>query len=226
MDWRREDSGYFAATVGIVGFVAYLIAANFGLVPSPLAPLIEGAPPAVAAIQAPPDITTSVFVPNPPPPAEVAVRPSASHPPATAEVTDGDRPAVRVSTADGAQVGLTAAPTVKGLASDAGAGVDKVLVTFQTVGSKQVVQATLACGPERHVCNWTAKIPAVLATYGVTATAYDEAGNVAKSGSIDVTVVNTGGTVEEVGETVGRLPGALTGAVEGLLEGLGRVLGG
>jgi hypothetical protein len=225
VDWRREDSGYLAATVGIVGFVAYLIAANFGLVPSPLAPLIEGAPPAVAAIQAPPDITTAVFVPNPPPPAAVADRPSASHPPATAEVTDSDRPAVRVSTGDGTQVGLTAAPTVKGLASDAGSGVDKVLVTFQTVGTKQIVPASLACGPGRHACSWTAEVPAVLATYSVTATAADEAGNVAKSGSIDVTVVNTGGAVEEVGEVVGRVPGALTDAVDGLLKGLGRVLG-
>jgi hypothetical protein len=225
VDWRREDTGYLAATAGIVGFVAYLIAANFGLVPSPLAPLFEGAAPAVAAIQAPPDITTSVSVPNPPP-AEVADRPSASHPPAIAEVTDSDRPAVRVSTADGTQVGLTGAPTVKGTATDVGSGVDKVLVTFQTAGTKQVVEADLTCGPDGRSCAWTAKIPAVLATYAVTATAYDAEGNVAKSGSIDVIVVNTGAAVEQVGETVGRLPGALTGAVQGLLQGLGRALGG
>ena len=225
MDWRREDTGYLAATVGIIGFVAYLIAANFGLVPSPLAPLIEGAAPAVAAIQAPPDITIAVSVPNPPP-ADVADRPSASHPPAIAGATDSDRPVVRVSTSDGTQVGLTGSPTITGVASDAGSGIDEVLVTFESVGTKQVVEANLSCGPEDHSCTWTAKVPAVLATYAVTATASDKAGNVAKSGSIDVTVVNTGGAVEEVGETVGRLPNAVTGAVQGLLDGLGRVLGG
>jgi hypothetical protein len=225
VDWRREDSGYLAATVGIVGFVAYLIAANFGLVPSPLAPLVEGAAPAVAAIQAPPDVTTSVSVPNPPP-AVVADRPSASHPPAIAEVTDSDRPAVRVTTPDGTQVGLTASPTVKGIATDAGSGIDDIVVTFRTGTDDEAVAAAVTCGPERHSCTWTAKIPAVLATYTVTAKATDAAGNATVTAPIDVTVINTGGAVEQVGDTVGRLPGAVTGAVQGLLQGLGRVLGG
>jgi hypothetical protein len=225
VDWRREDSGYLAATVGIVGFVAYLIAANFGLVPSPLAPLIESGAPAVAAIQAPPDINTSVSVPNPPP-AMVADRPSASHPPAIAEVTDSDRPAVRVTTPDGTQVGLTAAPTVKGVATDAGTGIDDVVVTFQAGGDREIVAADLTCGSARRSCTWTAKVPAVLASYTVTASATDGAGNVSKSSSIVVTVVNTGGVVEEVGGTVGRLPGAVTGAVQGIVQGLGRALGG
>jgi hypothetical protein len=225
VDWRREDSGYLAATVGIVGFVAYLIAANFGLVPSPLAPLADGAPPVVAAIQAPPDINTAVSVP-PPPPRPVVDRPSASHPPAIAEDADTDRPAVRVSTTDGTSIGLTESPVVQGVAADVGSGVDKVLVTFETATGKQVVPADITCDTSHDKCTWKAKVPAVLATYTVTAEAYDRAGNVARSAPIDMSVVNTGGAVEQVGETVGRLPGAVRGAVGGLLDAVGRLLGG
>ncbi len=225
MDWRREDSGYLMATVGIVGFVAYLIAANFGLVPSPLAPLADGVPPFVAAIQAPPDVSTAVSVPTPPP-RPVVDRPSASHPPANAEDADTDRPAVRVSTADGTRLGLTESPTVEGVAADVGSGVDKVLVTFETANGTQVVPADVTCDKERDRCTWTVKVPGVLAAYTVTAQAHDRAGNIATSAPIDMSVVNTGGTVEQLGETVGRLPGALAGAVSGLLDAVAGLLGG
>lgn len=224
MDWRREDSGYLAATVGIVGFVAYLIAANFGLVPSPIAPLIDASDPAVAAIQAPSDVSTAVSV-NPPP-GPVVDRPSASHPPAIAEATDSDRPAVRVSTPDGAQVGLTAPPTVEGIATDVGSGVEKVLVTFETSTGKEVVPAEVTCDAKRGRCMWSAKVPAVIGAYEVTATVSDRAGNDATSAPIDVTVVNTGGTVEQLGETVGRVPPAVGNAVGGLLDAVGRLFGG
>ena len=224
MDWRREDSGYLAATAGIVGFVAYLIAANFGLVPSPIAPLADAGAPVVAAIQAPPDVSTAVSV-NPPP-GPVVDRPSASHPPAIAEATDTDRPAVRVSTAGGTQVGLTSSPTVEGIATDIGSGVESVLVTFETATDTEVVPAKVTCDASRGRCTWSAKVPAVIASYDVTATVHDRAGNVATSEPIGISVVNTGGAVEELGETAGRVPSAVGGAVTGLLDAVGRLLGG
>jgi hypothetical protein len=225
VDWRREDSSYLAATVGIIGFVAYLIAANFGLVPSPLAPLADGAPPVVAAIQAPPDINIAVSVPTPPP-GPVVDRPSASHPPAIAEDADTDRPAVRVSTADGTSIGLTSSPVVQGVADDVGSGVEKVLVTFRTATGEQIAPAKVTCNASHTKCTWSAKVPAVLASYEVTAEAFDRAGNAMRSAPIDMSVVNTGGAVEQLGETVGRVPGALGGAVDGLLDAVGRLLGG
>lgn len=220
MDWRREDSGYLAATAGIVGFVAYLIAANFGLVPSPLAPLADGAAPVVAAIQAPPDVSTAVSVPTAPPGPDV-VRPSASHPPAIAEVADTVRPAVRVSTPEGTKLGLTASPVVEGVAADVGSGVEKVIVTFTTADGKQTVPADVTCDAKRDRCTWTAKVPAVLASYEITATAYDRAGNLMKSSPVDMSVVNTGGAVEDLGTTLGRAPGAVVGVVGKLLDAVG-----
>jgi len=221
VDWRREDTGYAAAAVAIVGFVVYLLAANFGLVPSPLAPLADAAPAAVAAIEAPPDvIATSETIP-PPPPTGAVHRASASHPPATAEVADTARPAVTVSTKDGTSIGLTAAPTVSGVAKDVGTGIDKVDVRFATDSGSQVVPADITCSSDHHSCTWTAKVPAVLASYKIAATAYDRAGNLASSTPIDMTVVNTGGTVEQLGKTVGRVPGIVGGIAGALLNVLG-----
>lgn len=226
MDWRREDTGYAAATVAVVAFVGYLLAANFGLVPSPLAPLLDGAPPAAAAVAAPTDVRITTELPEPPP-APAVDRPSATLPPATAGITDTAEPAVSTTTQDGTTFGVTDPAIVEGTADDAGSGIDEVLVAFLTSSGTQVVPADLACsGSGRRTCTWTAEVPAVVASYTVTAQAVDATGNRAKARPIDITVVNTGGAVQQVGETVGRVPSALVGAVDGLLKGLGGVLGG
>jgi hypothetical protein len=48
--WRREDYGYAAATVAAAALVAFLVAGNFGLVPSPITVRTAGdhRPPGVA----------------------------------------------------------------------------------------------------------------------------------------------------------------------------------
>lgn len=222
MDWRREDTGYAAATVVVVAFVGYLLAANFGLVPSPLAPLLDGAPPAAASVAAPPDVSVSTELPAPPPASPAVDRPSATLPPASAGITDTAEPAVSTTTQDGTVFGIAEPATVEGRASDASSGVDEVLVTFLSSAGSQVVPADVTCsGPGRRTCTWTAEVPSVLASYSVSAQAVDAAGNSAKTKPIDVTVVNTGRTVDQLGETAGRGPNALVGAVDGLLKGLG-----
>ena len=221
MDWRREDTGYATAAVAVLGFVVYLIAANFGLVPSPLTPLLDGAQPAIAAIQAPPDVSTvEVTSPSPiSPPASAVDRPSATKPPASAGVTDTAKPVVKISTPDGTSIALAAAARVDGTATDVGSGIDKVVVVFEAASDQHVVAADLACTGGK--CTWTAKVPSAIATYSVTATAWDRAGNEGRSASMSLTVVNTGDSVEQVGNTVERAPGAVVGAVNGLLDGLG-----
>ena len=226
MDWRREDTGYAAATVAVVAFIGYLLAANFGLVPSPLARLLDGAPPAAAAVAAPPDVSVTTDLPQPPP-APAVDRPSATLPPATAGITDTAEPAVSITTPDGTAFGVSESPAVEGTTVDASSGIDEVLVTFVSSSGSRVVPAAVTCSaPGRRMCAWKAEVPAILASYTVTAQATDAAGNRSKAEPIDITVVSTGGTVEQVGGTVGRVPDALVGAVDGLLEGLGGVLGG
>ena len=226
MDWRREDTGYAAATVCVVAFVAYLLAANFGLVPSPLARLLDGSPPAATTVAVAPDSSVIADLPQPPP-APAVRRPSASLPPATGGATDTAEPAVSLTTPDGTTFGLLEPAIVEGTAADTGSGIEEVTAVFTASSGRHEVPADVTCsGGARKTCTWRAKVPAILADYSVVAEAVDGAGNTSKTKAIDITVVNTGGTVDQVGETVGRVPGALVGAVDSLLKGLGSVLGG
>jgi hypothetical protein len=208
------------ATVAVVAFVGYLLAANFGLVPSPLTPLLGGTAPAIATISAPADVATAVSIPEPPPAA--VDRPPAIPPPASAGPTDTADPAVKLITEDGASFGVTEAAQVTGTATDTGSGVGDVTVVFKTASGTSSVPAKVSCtDASRRACTWTATVPGVLANYVVSAKATDREGNVGSSKTIDITVVNAGGAVEQVGETVGRAPGAVAGAVGGLLDAVG-----
>jgi hypothetical protein len=100
-----------------------------------------------------------------------------------------------------------------------------VLVTFTALsGNEQVVPADVTCASKaRTKCTWRATVPsAVAAGYAVMAQALDRAGNEATSDTVDVTVVNPGGTLEQVGGVVERVPnvlGQLVGDVVGILGG-------
>jgi hypothetical protein len=219
MDWRREDTGYAAAALGALLVVGYLLAANFGLVPSPLPSGLVQAQADVSALAAsepPADIV--VRPPAAPPP--VAPPVEASQPPAS--VLDRTPPAVAFGTPDGATFGVTESAAVSGSASDELAGVAKVDVTFKPEGgTPSTVPATLRCTNATHrSCSWSAKIPGVAGTYVVEATAYDRSGNIGKAKPINVQTVNPGGVVGQVGGAVGRAPSVLEKAVSGLLSGL------
>lgn len=218
VDWRREDTGYAAATIVVVAFVGYLLAANFGLVPSPLAPLLDGAPPAAASVAAPRGVSTTTDL-RQPPPAPAVDHPVATLPPAAGGITDTAEPAVSTTTSDGTAFGVTEPAIVEGTAADTGSGVDQVRVTFQSSSGSKVVQAAVACsGAPRRTCTWRAEVPAILASYTVTAEATDAAGNRGKAEPIDITVVNTGETVDQLGQTVERVPDEL-GALLDVLGG-------
>lgn len=220
MDWRREDTGYAAAALGAFVVVGYLLAANFGLVPSPLPSGLLGAPAPVAALAAA-EAPTDIVVLPPVAPRPVAPPVQTLQPPPAALV-DRTAPAVSFTTPDGAAFGVTEAAVVSGSASDALSAIDRVVVTFTSEGGKpSSVPATLRCTDATHrSCTWSAKIPDVVGTYIVQATAFDRSGNSAKARPISVQTVNPGGVVGQVGGTVGRVPSALERAVTGLLGGL------
>jgi hypothetical protein len=97
-------------------------------------------------------------------------------------------------------------------------------VTFTSAAEKTVVPAEVTCDDAtRHTCYWRAEVPAAVAAgYTVTAMAADKAGNTASSKTIDVTVVNAGGTVRQVTDVVERVPNVLNklvGSVVGILGG-------
>jgi hypothetical protein len=209
LDWRREDSAYAGATAVAAALVAYLVAANFGLVPSPFG--LKGAErrgelilPALVAAPAIVGGTATV------PPGQ----PIANPPLAGTNPTDDARPSAAFTTEDGATVtGVTQSAEVLGTATDGRSGVGEVAVTFQpSSGEATRVPARLDCSDSsRRRCTWAAEAPAVAATYDVTATVTDRAENSDTAGPISVTVVNPGGPVED-----------LLGDV---LDGLGNLLG-
>jgi hypothetical protein len=218
VDWRREDTGYAAAAVGAVGFVVYLLAANFGLVPSPIAGL-GGAQAAEAAIQIPPDVRVGSVGNDLPPVAPATAQPMAEPVTPSPIARDELRPTLAFSTEDGASFGVTVPATIEGRAADASSGVDKVFVTFKSQGQEWKVPAKVTCtDASRRNCTWTAEVPGVLADYDVSAKGTDRAGNEGSAKDIGVTVVNTGGVVKQVGETVARAPTAVTDAVGTLLS--------
>jgi hypothetical protein len=219
--WRREDSGYLVAALLAAVLVVFIVFGNFGLLPSPFAapdaePAIIAAIEPVVAAAAPADVE---ITPVAAPPTAEEPRPRVGGPPAT----DGSSPAVSFTTESGTSFGLAQPAFVEGVVEDLGSGVDTVLVTFtSTTGTAKTVAADLTCNEARTTCIWRADVPAAVAAgYTVSAEALDRAGNVALSDTLDVTVVNPAGTLEQVGGVVERVPNVVNKLVGGVLGILG-----
>jgi hypothetical protein len=227
--WQREDAAYAAAAIAAAAVVVYFTIANFGLLPSPLAPgrLATGQSIGVPSLQA---LGAPAGPAQQPPVSAVPQFPTASRPlpaaPPTrpaAEAADRTPPRGTITTADGTQLTLTEPASVNGTASDAGTGVLSVTVTFApTSGAAPTVAAARAsCGDiTRHACTWSADVPAVIGQYNVTATVTDRASHVSRAGPIVITVVNGGSAVKTVTDVVGGLVPGVTGVVGGLLSAL------
>jgi hypothetical protein len=224
MAWRREDYGYAAATLAAVVFLAYLIAGNFGLVPSPLGGGGSGGlPDAQVAALAANEIARS-SLPSP------LVAPT-SFLPSKASVTKKTvplgPPSVHIDTKSGTSVSLASKATVVGRVL-APAGVREVVVRFAASnGTVSTSVASTRCATSTN-CAWSVAVPATLGTFNVTAIAADRAGRTAPSNQITINVVNpgnvVGGVVQGVGNAVGgvgkvvqSVPGALTGVLDNLI---------
>jgi hypothetical protein len=217
MDWRHEDYGYATAAVAAVAFLVYLVVGNFGLVPTPLAPAraAAGPPAGIAPLPAPATGSVGSLVPGiaPMPP----VVPTISRP-VPVLPTDIVPPEVAITTNSGASIALGQPAVVAGVVTDAASNVEEVLVTFtQPSGRTSTAVAEISCDDENQ-CSWTAKIPALIGAYSVVAEATDGAGNVGHSESIDVAVLNTGNTVQQVGNVVSNVPSLLENVVGQLLD--------
>jgi hypothetical protein len=110
---------------------------------------------------------------------------------------------------------------VSGIATDAGSGVDAVVVTFQpNAGEATSVPATVSCeDASRMECTWMARVPGVVGSYEVTARATDRSGNATSVGPSNITVVNLGGPVQDL------LDGPLGDSLDGLALLLSGLLG-
>jgi hypothetical protein len=194
VDWRREDSIYAAVTVVAGALVAFLIAGNFGLVPSPFGPVTASVASTPGQFTIRPARATSssqtTAAPSTPG-ARTSVVPS---------FIDQTAPAAQVTTPGGARISATQRSRVTGVAGDANSGVDRVVVTFRpSSGEPVVVPATVTCDDaSRTSCRWSAPVPGLLGSYSVTARVTDRSGNEANTGPTNMTVVNLGGTVEEL----------------------------
>lgn len=223
MDWRREDSTYAVATLVATAFVVYIIAGNFGLVPSPFTP----SSPRPESVFTVPVLALATTAPTNPGGAG-ADSPSTSvpteAPAAPARPTDTTRPSASFTTEGGLVATITEGARVSGTARDQHSGVNTVVVSFQPdIGDMTHVTADLSCqGRARTDCTWSAEVPSIAGTYRVTAAVTDRAGNRATAGPIEITVVNIGGTVEDL--TGG--PPTNDGGAGGLVDDLGGLLGG
>ena len=223
VDWRREDTGYAVAAAAALAFLIYLLAANFGLVPSPLAPLQASR--SNVTIQSPALVDIPLI-----PKAAATVRTAVGHAikPVTQHVIgDTTAPIVSILTKTGTQVSLAEPGLVQGVATDAGSGLDKVVVAFVNGSQKTLVAASTTCGSgATKQCTWTAPVPGAIGGYSIVAQAVDKAGNIKQSAPIDLTVVNTGSTVKQVTDVVGRVPTVLDKTVGGVVNTVGALLGG
>jgi len=224
MTWRREDYGYAVATLAAVAFVAYLIAGNFGLVPSPLGRgRTDGLPQTEVAALAFSNLDGRTL-PTPsiaPVPAPIHREGREDRSPLPA------KPTIEINTKSGTQVTLAQKATVIGRIF-APAGYRAVIVSFkQTTGNPADVVASPSCY-EPGKCTWSVPVPTTLGTYQVRAGIVDKLGRAAMSNTITITVVNAGnvvgGVVNGVGNTVNGVgtlltnaPNTLTGAVNNLL---------
>jgi len=227
MAWRREDYGYAAAAIAAVAFLAYLIAGNFGLVPSPLGQgHAEALPQAEVA-----GLVIANPAARPLPAVAVAPKPAPSGP----QVGRGDKaaaalapPTVRIDTRSGTTVQIAQKATILGRVL-ASAGVRQVVVQFSSTsdGSASAL-ATTQCASATN-CAWSVAVPNTLGTYKVVAVATDKAGRIALSNTITITVVNpgnvVGGVVDGVGSTVQGLGSAVQNAQTTLANTVNNLLG-
>lgn len=196
MDWRREDWAYAAVTLVAAAVVGFLIAGNFGLVPSPFVPPTSAGPPAAMsgslASRARP--STSARAAQAPAPAPV------SQTPPSPAGGDNTAPSAELTTPSGTVISATQGSRVSGVAADADSGVDRVLVTFTpSSGEPVTVPATVRCGQSsRTNCTWTAEVPGLIDTYEVAAQVTDRSGNVASTERRSITVVNLGSAVDDL----------------------------
>jgi len=215
MNWRREDYGYATAAVAAVAFLVYLVVGNFGLVPTPLAPgrASAGPPAGIAPLAAPATGSAEGLVPG------VATAPAAPTVSRPVPFLPADivPPEVAITTENGASIALGQPAVVAGVVTDAASNIEGVLVSFtEPSGRTLTTSAEVSCD-DNNQCIWTAKIPALIAAYSVAAEATDTAGNVGYSESIDIAVLNTGNTVQQVGNVVRRVPSLLENVVGQLL---------
>jgi hypothetical protein len=200
MTWRREDYGYAAATLAAVVFLAYLIAGNFGIVPSPLS-IGRGdeLPEAEIAV-----LASSQTLTRPVPVAQIAPAPA---PKAPKDATPTAKPlpappTVAISTKSGTQVSVQNPGSINGTATGP-AGVLKVEVSFApSSGDPATVLSTLTCNAGKHACGWVAKIPSLAGGFRVTATVTDIFGRTSTSKPIDIMVLNPGNVIGGVTSTV------------------------
>lgn len=97
-------------------------------------------------------------------------------------------------------VSATESSKVTGTASDAGSGVDKVIVTFDRgSGDATSVPASVSCSDaSRTSCAWSADVPDLAGDYEVTAHVTDRSGNASTTEPTQLTSVNPGGAVDDL----------------------------
>lgn len=212
-DWRREDTGYAAATIFAAALVGFLVAGTFGLVASPFGSAeIEPSPQVQTLAVRSTRTVDATSVPTSAPVATRSVTPVA--PPA-----DSAGPSTEFTSAGGTSVSVAERSTVSGLARDLDSGIHQVLVAFDPEqGDTTTVPADITCDDAaRTRCTWSADVPPLVGDYTVNAHAIDRAGNVGDGASQQITVVNLGGPVQDLLGGVGGLVGGLGAAVTTLL---------
>jgi hypothetical protein len=223
MEWRRQDVAYAVATAACCALLGYLVAGNFGLVPSPIggrpdrsfpivrvaaAPEVTGA--GVAVAPEPDPVLSSLVLPRG---ADEITPPSRPRLPAAIDTTP---PTSAFSTPDGS---VLVEEPVTGTVRDTDSNIARVRVTFALAGTaSQERDATLSCGDDARSCSWSVRAPLAAGTYTVSVQASDAAGNAESPGPgpISVTVVDAGLTQSEPTGEPGLVE-TLVGTVTGLL---------
>lgn len=207
--------------------VGYLLAGNFGLVPSPLTPNAGGgfAPegvPVLAAEQTPGD---GGATPGPGGGGgggggTVPVLPTP--PPASPDTTP---PSVSIDAEDGETRTVGDASTVMGSASDTGTGVSIVRVSFDDGSGPLVVDAGLRCSLDRRSCEWSADPPMMIGTYEITAMAVDAVGNSATAGPVTIIFVDPVSGLNDLLDPSDEPSGPVEATVDVLLGVVNSLLG-
>jgi len=220
--WEREDSAYLAATLLAGTLVAYVVAANFGLVPTPLGK--PGRVPSQAAGVPAFEARSVRFLAPPvfevPRAAAPLPRPRPAARPARVDRTP---PTVAITTSSGTQLAVASSATVAGTAGDDGSGVGRVDVVYtRSGGPPSTVTARLSCGATAgERCTWQAGLPDAIGTYSVVAVATDRASNHGTAQPIDVSVIDlnkvTGGAVSGTVHTAGGLIDVISSVLRELL---------
>lgn len=252
MEWTRHDAGYAAATVAAVALVGYLLVANFGLIPSPIAaqppsPSAEGSVPnpgtgATAAAAAAAAVGTGgegnaldLFLDD----EEAAGASPEQAGGSSSTQQDTTPPESRFTTADGSVLvqGNAGGTAVRGRSTDTGgSGVGGVRVRFSLVGDtlSSTVDARLDCtDTSRQSCVWEASPPG-LGTWEARARATDRAGNEEPRGPVIRVTVVTAEPESPAGDSDGDdEPGPIRSVVNtvgstvgSVVDTAGRLLGG